>query len=98
MIACSNCRCPAPIDLDELTGDGGGDPSLLPVFVPPDGWLLLPDGDPDNPERDLLCGDCASDEEIVEWMADGAKAQAVLERVVAQDRADDDEQPPPFLS
>jgi hypothetical protein len=31
MIVCARCDKPAPIDLDELIGD----PSLLPVVIPP---------------------------------------------------------------
>jgi hypothetical protein len=64
MISCPRCNRPAPVDLDELTGDGGGDPALLPVVVPPDGWI----GDPDS--DGLVCGDCATPDEIARWMDD----------------------------
>ncbi len=72
---CSRCRCPAPIDESELTGDSGGDPSLLPVIVPPDGWI----GDPDDADGGIICGGCANPEEIVQWMADLATVQHATE-------------------
>lgn len=43
--------------------------------MPPDGWL----SDPDDPEGGLICGDCATVEEIAEWMADLALVEQVLE-------------------
>ncbi len=58
-ITCSRCERPAPVDLEPA--DGGGDPSLLPVLIPPDGWIGDPDGD------GLIC--CATPEEIEAWMA-----------------------------
>lgn len=58
------CRFPAPIDASELQGDGGGDPSLLVVVVPPESWI----GDPGDPDGCLVCGDCATISEIAEWM------------------------------
>lgn len=66
---CARCRRPAAIDPEELIGDGGGDPSLLTVLSPPDGWI----GDPDD--DGLVCGDCATPEEISDWM----EQMAVLE-------------------
>jgi hypothetical protein len=53
------------IDDDELIGDGRGDPSLLPVLVPPDGWLR----DPDDANGGLIC-ECATPQEIAKWMAE----------------------------
>jgi hypothetical protein len=59
-----------PAAEDELVADGGGDPSLLPVLVPAGGWIGDPDGD------GVICGDCATPEEIVAWMADLALVEA----------------------
>lgn len=70
---CERCRCPAPIDASDLTGDGGGDPSLLPVLIPPPGWI----GDPDS--DGLVCGACATVDEIVEWMANIAMVEQMSE-------------------
>lgn len=64
VIRCARCGCPSPVDVLEFEGDGGGDPSLLPVLIPPDGWLGDPDGD------GLLCADCGEPDEITEWMDD----------------------------
>lgn len=61
-------------------GDGGGDPSLLPVLVPPDGWI----GDPEDANGGLICGDCASPGEIADWMASLELIESVLDE-------DDDE-------
>lgn len=74
MIACARCGKPAPVDLHELTGDGGGDPALLPVVVPPDGWIGDPDGD------GVICGDCATLDKIVTWMEGAAAAEEDLAR------------------
>ncbi len=54
---CARCRRPAPIAPDELAGDDGGDPSVLPVLVPPPGWLP----DPHDEDR-IICRPCATDE------------------------------------
>lgn len=62
---CARCRNPAPIDPSELVGDGGGDPELMIVLVPPAGWM----GDPDDMHGGVLCGTCATPEEIADWMA-----------------------------
>lgn len=62
MITCARCDRPADIDEAELATDGGGDPSLLPVLTPPDGWIGDPDGD------GIVCGDCATPDEITQWM------------------------------
>lgn len=70
---CSRCGRPAPISEEELTGDGGGDPALLPVLTPPDGWI----GDPDS--AGVVCGDCSAVAEISAWMDDQALAEQVLE-------------------
>ncbi len=57
MIACARCNRPAPVDPDDLTCPGG-DPSLLPVVVPPSTkWMPDPDGD------GLICRGCATEEE-----------------------------------
>ena len=53
----------------------GSEPSLLPLIVPPDGWL----SDPDDPEGSLICGDCATVEEISDWMGGLALAEQVME-------------------
>ena len=60
---CTRCGFPLPITEDELTGDGGGDPSLLVVIVPPDGCIGNPDSD------GVIHGYWAYPEEIEEWMA-----------------------------
>jgi hypothetical protein len=65
-----DCLHTCEVDDDELTGDGDGDPSLLPVLAPADGWINDPDGD------GLICGNCASPDEIAEWMADLALVEA----------------------
>jgi hypothetical protein len=59
-LGCSRCDCPAPIHVDELTGDGPGPSGVaMPVvIVPPDGWI----GDPDD--DGVICGDCATPDEI----------------------------------
>jgi hypothetical protein len=62
-----------PVDPDELVGDGGGDPYLLPVVVPADGWI----GDPDDADGGLICCDCATPGEIVDWMDDMATMEQV---------------------
>jgi hypothetical protein len=64
LIRCPSCEQPAPISERELVGDAGGDPSLLPILIPPDGWIGDPDGD------GLLCGDCAPPRAINDWMDD----------------------------
>jgi len=58
-ITCARPACgrPAPVDLDELRADGGGDPALLTVLVPPPGWLPDPDGE------GIVCGACATADE-----------------------------------
>jgi hypothetical protein len=63
----------APVDEGELTGDGRGDPALLPVVIPPDGWI----GDLEDPEIGLICGACARVEEIAAWMAVAATAETL---------------------
>ena len=73
MIRCSRCGRPAPIDPEELV-DGGGDPSLPVVVVPPQGWIA----DLDDDEGGLVCGDCAEPWEIVEWMAGMALAEEIM--------------------
>jgi len=50
-VFCARCGIPAPIDPDELLGDGGGDSGVLPAVVPPPGWFP----DPDDPDL-LVCG------------------------------------------
>lgn len=50
-----------PVDEDDLVGDGGGDPSLLPVVVPSAGWMV----DPDDPDRFINRG-CATQDELDE--------------------------------
>ncbi len=77
---CARCRRPAPIDPDELTGDGGGDPSLLPVLVPPPGWLP----DPDDEDR-IICRRCATEAEVDEDAERLDEAERViLDEAVAQ--------------
>lgn len=51
------------VPVEELQGDGGGDPALLTVLVPPDHWIGDPDGD------DIICENCASPDELAEWQA-----------------------------
>lgn len=65
-VHCPRCGLPCPVRLDP--GDGGGDPSLLPILIPPDGWL----GDPGDANGGVICGDCATTHEISEWMAQAA--------------------------
>lgn len=74
---CSRCGRPAPVDPDELTGDGGGDPALLPVVVPPDGYIRGWIGDPDS--EGVVCGDCAEPWEIAAFWDD----LDLLEQLVA---------------
>jgi hypothetical protein len=65
MIACARCGRPMPdVREDELRGDVGGDPSLLPVVIPADGWIAVPDGD------GVICGECSMAEEITAWLID----------------------------
>ena len=74
VIRCTRCGFPAPIEPDEVTGDGGGDPSLLVVVVPPDGWI----GDPEDDHGGICHCDCASPHEIEEWMAQNAQIERSL--------------------
>ena len=53
LVTCPRCGTQAPVRVADLTGDGGGDPSLLPVVVPADGWIGA-----DDPES-VVCGPCA---------------------------------------
>ena len=80
VVTCARCGRPAPIDPEDLRGptfdpDDGtpNDPSLPVVVVPPAGWI----GDPDD--DGLVCGDCATPDEVREWMADNAQAEHRLE-------------------
>jgi len=59
---CNRCDTPCPVVMEPT--DGGGDPSLLPVLIPPPGWL----GDPDDLHGGVVCCACATNAEIVEWM------------------------------
>jgi len=61
VVWCSRCNRPAPINEAALAGDGGGDPSLLPVLIPPGGWLP----DPDDEDR-IICRPCATEAELDE--------------------------------
>jgi len=79
VVTCARCDRPAPIDPEKLRGptfDPGdetpNDPSLPVVIVPPDGWI----GDPDS--DGIVCGDCATSEEIVQWIADGETVERGL--------------------
>jgi Zn ribbon nucleic-acid-binding protein len=58
-----NCRRSVLVPVNELRGDGGGDPAILPVLVPPDHWIGDPDGD------GIICEACASPDELAEWQA-----------------------------
>ena len=72
---CSRCARPCPFDFDDLDvveSDPGGDPDLPVVFVPPVGWISCPDGE------GVICGPCASVEEISSYMAALAQIEAEL--------------------
>lgn len=80
VVTCARCGRTAPIEAEELTGptltaddETPNDPTLPVVVVPPDGWI----GDPDS--DGIICGDCATPEEIAEWMADGEAVERGLE-------------------
>jgi hypothetical protein len=60
---CSRCRLPAPGGEDELVGDGGGDPALSVVLVPPARFL------PDPDDNGIMHADCLTAEELGEWVA-----------------------------
>lgn len=77
-IRCARCDKVAPIVLDEIVGDGGGDPSLLPVVAPPEGWIGDPDGD------GIICGECATPDEIRTWMADMEHVETTLLSMAAE--------------
>lgn len=72
MIACARCGATCPLDYDELRCPGG-DPALLPVLIPPEGWLA-PGDDPDL----LVCADCASPKEVAAYMAQLAGIEELL--------------------
>ncbi len=74
-IRCYRCWRPAPVHISELEGDSGGDPALLPVVVPPQGWVLPLDhdedlidfGEPTSPPDDdaaIVCPACATGGEV----------------------------------
>jgi hypothetical protein len=84
MISCARCNRPAPVNLDELTGDGGGDASLLPVVVPPDGWIADPD---DADGHSLVCDICATFVEEMKYRGD----LVVVEYALSEDVLEDDD-------
>lgn len=55
--ASPGCLRSFDVDEGELTGDSGGDPALLPVVVPPAGWLPDPDATSDDA---FICKPCAT--------------------------------------
>lgn len=53
-------------------GDPVGDPSLLPIVVPPHGWFDDPEATQDD---QFVCVNCATTEEIANWMAGAAEVE-----------------------
>ncbi len=76
---CVRCRRPAPVDADQLVGPEAGDPSLLPVLPVPEGWLGDSDGD------GLVCGDCATPQQISDWMAGAELIEPLVEAMLEDD-------------
>jgi hypothetical protein len=65
-------------------GDGGGDPDLLVVAIPPGGWI----GDDDDPEAGLICPTGATPDEHEVWTERLAQSELIL--VELPDELDDD--------
>jgi len=69
------------VPADELGGDGGGDPALLPVLVPPDLFIGDPDGD------GVICEACATPDELEADRETLSEAERVLaEQLEREDR------------
>lgn len=73
LIHCSRCKLPI-FGIEEPASDGGGDPSLMQVLIPPNGTL----GDPDDPNGGVIHGHCATTTEISEWMAGLELVESIL--------------------
>jgi hypothetical protein len=83
----SKCRRSFEVDEDDLRGpvdeqgEPMGDPSLLPIVVPPEGWFDDPSLDEDE---QFVCVECATPAELEQEMADREHA----ERLMRQDDLD----------
>jgi hypothetical protein len=83
VIRCSRCDHDAPSECDAvqaLIGDGQGDPSLLPVLTPPEGWIV----DPDDDER-VVCHGCATSAEAAAYAVEEHNALWGLTEVLLAD-------------
>lgn len=69
-VECERCGC---LGLSDVDMTSRGDPDLPAVIPAPVGWLPCAE-DPDL----YVCGDCATNEEITDHMADEEYVNAVL--------------------
>jgi hypothetical protein len=77
---------PSPLWLEPT--DGGGDPALLQLIVPPEGYIAATDQDED--EDGIVCADCASPEEIADHMARLAELGEIMQTIYNDEEHGDD--------